>query len=271
MRARWFQDDPGQKFSVPPVRTWSGANLLLVVLVLMFLLQLMFSVERFLALRISELGNPLNWYQFFTYSLLHTKADLMHLLLNGLVLFFFGRQVEVDIGGRTRFLIFAGVAALVASLSYVVVELLRSGSNLDIPMYGASGIAYAALVAFGTLHPQAQVVFFIFPMRAWALVAILMGLALYSMLMGSGGGVAHVAHLGGGAFGFLSIRYRHQIELLLVRFREQRASAQKKRRIDRRREVDRILEKISRSGIGSLTREERRFLDSASRDLRDRP
>lgn len=270
MRKEWYQDEPGRKFSVPPLGTWMGANLLMALLAVIFLLQLLFSgVTEWLALHLDQVGNPLYWYQFLTYSLVHSDAGPMHLLMNCLMFFFFGRAIEADLGGRTPFLVFCGVSAVVASLCFVLVEALGHGLGSGGILLGASGMAYACLVAFGTLRPQAQVIFLIFPIRAWALVAILMGLAAFYSFSSDGGGVAHMAHLGGGAYGFLFIKYRFKAGLLLERFKRHQARAENERKVDRKKEVDRILEKISASGIGSLTKEERKFLESASKDLRN--
>ena len=270
MRAHWFQEDPGRKFSVPPLKTWSGANLLMATLGICFILQLVPGVTWALALHMDQVANPVYWYQFLTYALIHSQSDILHLLFNVLMFFFFGRQIEADLGGRNPFLVFCGLAAVVASISFVTVELLSHPDGASW-LLGASGMAYACLVAFGTLYPQAQVVLLIFPMRAWALVAIIFGAALWSSLFGAGAGdgVAHVAHLGGGAFGFLFIRYRFKAALLVEGYRRKRRETDQRRSVDRKQEVDRILEKISASGIGSLTKAERKFLDSASRDLRN--
>ncbi|MFH0944074.1 MAG: rhomboid family intramembrane serine protease [Planctomycetota bacterium] len=267
MRKEWYRDEPGQRFRVPPLRTWMGANLLMASLAAIYLLQLLFAgFTDWFALHVNQVGNPLCWYQFLTYALLHSEFDPWHLLLNCLMFFMFGRAIEPDLGGRTPFLIFCGVSAVVASLCFVVVEALGQGLGSGTILLGASGMAYACMVAFATLRPHALMIFSI---RAWVMVSIFMGLAVFHSLTSGGDGVAHVAHLGGGAFGFLFIRYRFQASLVWERYQQHLAQAGHSRKIDRKQEVDRILEKISESGIGSLTKEERKFLESASRDLRN--
>ncbi len=267
-RSHWYSDEAGPRPGVPPLRSWSTASLLLAVLAAVFILQLLTGIGRYLALDMATIQRPLCWYQFLTYALVHDESDFGHLLMNGLVLFFFAPAVEEDLGGRRPFLVFCAVAAVVSSLSFVLVEAFCAPNGRC--LVGASGVGYACLVAFGALRPQARVFLLVFPMRAWVLATIIMTIALYATVMGSGDGVAHVAHLGGGAFGFACVRYRRVLDGALIRYRQQRASAELKRRGERKQEVDRLLEKISRSGIGSLTRAERRFLDSASRDLRGR-
>jgi membrane associated rhomboid family serine protease len=76
------------------------------------------------------------------------------------------------------------------------------------PMLGASGAVYGLLVAFGCLHPNAKLalVFVPVPVAAKFFIPIILALDLLSGVTGFsvfGVGVAHFAHLGGAAIGFL--------------------------------------------------------------------
>jgi membrane associated rhomboid family serine protease len=76
------------------------------------------------------------------------------------------------------------------------------------PMLGASGAIYGLLVAFGCLHPNAKLalVFVPVPIAAKFFIPIVLALDLLSGVTGFslfGAGVAHFAHLGGAAIGFL--------------------------------------------------------------------
>jgi membrane associated rhomboid family serine protease len=76
------------------------------------------------------------------------------------------------------------------------------------PMLGASGAVYGLLVAFGCLHPNAKLalVFVPVPVAAKFFIPVLLALDLLSGVTGFslfGVGVAHFAHLGGAAIGFL--------------------------------------------------------------------
>lgn len=87
----------------------------------------------------------------------------------------------------------------------VLVELYGIFSR---PMVGASGAIYGVLVAFGVLHPNAKLalMFVPVPVAAKYFIPVLLALDLLSGVTGFslfGAGVAHFAHLGGAAIGFL--------------------------------------------------------------------
>jgi membrane associated rhomboid family serine protease len=73
---------------------------------------------------------------------------------------------------------------------------------------GASGAIYGVLVAFGFLHPNAKlaIMFVPVPVAAKYVIPGLLALDFFSGVTGFslfGGSVAHFAHVGGGAIGFL--------------------------------------------------------------------
>jgi len=80
---------------------------------------------------------------------------------------------------------------------------------LNIPVViGASGAIYGLLLAFGMLFPNSLIyLYFFIPMKAKWFVIIFGAIELISGFMDTGGNVAHFAHLGGMAFGFLIIIY----------------------------------------------------------------
>jgi membrane associated rhomboid family serine protease len=76
------------------------------------------------------------------------------------------------------------------------------------PTIGASGAIYGLLVAFGFLHPNARLAFIFvpFPIAAKFFIPGLLLLDLFSGVTGFslfGASIAHFAHLGGAAIGFL--------------------------------------------------------------------
>ena len=215
----------------------------------------------------------------FTYMFVH--ADFMHLLLNMLVLFFFGPPLEERWGSRefARYYLLCGFGGV--ALSFVFVP--------SVGIVGASAAVYGLMLAFAMNWPEAPIyIWGIFPVKAKWLVAFLFVVSLLSAFGGSGGPVAHFAHLGGLAAGLVYLKLDWRASEKLARLRK----ATRVRRLaivprdeeedrlrapaasgtsspgDERRlldAVDQVLDKISAKGMSSLTSEERRLLDEVSR------
>ena len=161
---------------------------------------------------------------------------------------------------------------------------------------GASGAVYAILLAFGMIFPNERI--FIFPLpipiKAKWFVMFYVAIDLFSAMSSSGDNVAHMAHLGGMLFGYLMIRYwnnhptagygrsngRQFFDRLKENF-EKRSQPKMKvhkggtndreddwefnaRKKQNQEEIDRILDKIRRSGYDSLTKEEKQKLFDSS-------
>jgi len=78
-----------------------------------------------------------------------------------------------------------------------------------LPAIGASGGVFGLLLAFGMAYPQRMIMLLFppIPMRAWLFVTLYGLLELYLGVTQTQSGVAHFAHLGGMATGFVLIRY----------------------------------------------------------------
>jgi membrane associated rhomboid family serine protease len=150
----------------------------------------------------------------FTSMFMH--AGWGHLLGNMLFLWIFGNNVE-DTLGRVRFILFYVLGGLAATAVQSFVT-LAYGTPQDalIPNLGASGAISAVLGAYFILVPHSMVLtlvlpFFIFPLPAWLFLGFYF---LFQLFIGGlsfvqpegGGGVAYFAHLGGIAFGLLTVR-----------------------------------------------------------------
>jgi membrane associated rhomboid family serine protease len=223
-----------------------------------------------------------HWWTFVTYMFVH--AGLLHLLGNMLMLFVFGTAVESRMGSRNFLLyyMFCGVGAAIFALGLSTFMAVS-------PFIGASGAALGVALAFAMYWPDAELVVFPIPVliRARTLVTILIGLDVFFSFLTPSDGIAHLAHVGGAAFGYLFFRLQgisrrsphpppRAVERVVM---VQSGSAEPERRTpvtpvrQRRRadadpvaaEVDRVLDKISEKGIGSLTPAERRFLDEVSK------
>jgi membrane associated rhomboid family serine protease len=152
-----------------------------------------------------------------SFTALFMHGSIIHLAGNMLFLWIFGNNVE-DAMGRVRYLLFYLVAGYAATALQTVVTLWTAPESADIPNLGASGAISGVLGAYFVLLPRAKVltVFFfgfIFFLREVPAVFFL-GVYLVFQLVDAGfqflhppegGGVAVFAHLGGMAFGVLTV------------------------------------------------------------------
>jgi len=144
-------------------------------------------------------------WQLVSYSFLH--GGLTHLAFNMLALYMLGADVERLFGSGfyLRFYLASVVAGALAHLAYVAF----SGAP-PLPTVGASGGMFGVLLAFGWFFPQRVLVLLFppIPLPARVFVALYGALELGLGVSGTGPGVAHFAHLGGMAGGWLAIQHR---------------------------------------------------------------
>lgn len=164
---------------------------------------------RFLALW--PLGTPFAnvpdfWpWQLVTYSFLH--GGFGHIFFNMFALWMFGVQIENTWGTR-RFAIFYFVCVIGAGLVQLVVATMAAANGTPYPTVGASGGVFGILLAFGMMFPNQPIyLYFLVPIKAKWFVIGYGVLELWAGIAGTQSGVAHFAHLGGMAFGFLLIQY----------------------------------------------------------------
>lgn len=143
-------------------------------------------------------------WQLITYAFLH--GGFGHLFFNGIALYQFGSRLEY-VWGAKKYLTFFLVCAAGAGLCQLLFMALVPQSAG--PTIGASGGVYGLLLAYGLMFPRERVMLLIppVPMSARTLVLVFGALSLFMGVTGTGGGIAHFAHLGGMLFGWLLIRY----------------------------------------------------------------
>ena len=156
-------------------------------------------------------------YQIFTYMFLH--GGISHLFFNMFALWMFGRQLEYELGSQRFFTYYmvcgVGAALLQMGVGYAEYQHAVAAGGMQgamhllyVPTVGASGAVFGLLLAFGVLHPN-NVIMLIFPpiaLKAKWFVLIFAGIELLTGITGTGGGIAHFAHLGGLIFGYILIR-----------------------------------------------------------------
>ncbi len=206
----------------------------------------------------------------FTYMFLH--AGFGHIFFNMLMLFFFGPRLEAHLGSR-RFLTLYLVSGFLGALLSLFTP--------NAAIVGASGAVYGVMAAFALIWPREKVLlYFLFPIEIRVLMVAFLALSVYFVVSGNNSGIAHFAHLGGFLGGWLSLKW-FEFTSSARRFKRQAAppartatptDVRRWNTIPRndlhpvnREELDRVLDKISASGMESLTAAERAFLDRFSR------
>jgi len=206
-------------------------------------------------------------WTLLTYMFVH--GDVMHILFNMLGLYFFGPRLEEEMGSK-HFLILYLVSGLTGALFSFLTPFVA--------IIGASGAVYGVLLGFAFFWPREQIYLWgVLPVQARWMVAGMTVLSLWGGFGASPDGVAHFAHLGGFAGGYLYVKW-YSRRGWKVRFRTapvlkgpSDADQARWARIDpasmhpvNREEYQRIRGKISSQGIASLTADERQFLNRFS-------
>jgi len=230
-------------------------------------------------------------WQLITYQFLH--GGFTHIFFNMLMLWMFGMEIENSMGSR-KFLVFYLLAGIGGGLLQLI---LGTGSG---PIIGASGAVFGVMVAFAMFFPDRMIyIYFLLPVKAKYLIVFLMVIEFLSV--GNGDFTAHWAHLGGAIVGFLFIYLDRQHnfnfdsffdffkgikttsqnqsesfkkhasnfgfgkkEVEDAEFYEINSTKGSSAKIDQE-VIDRILDKISKSGYQNLTENEKKILFEASK------
>jgi membrane associated rhomboid family serine protease len=129
--------------------------------------------------------------------------------VNLFAVWMFGKTIET-VWGSKRFAIYYLVCVVGAGLIQLIVTSQMAAAGGDVrATVGASGGVFGLLLAFAILFPNQMIVLLIppIPMKAKYFVIAYGALELYLGFTRTNSGVAHFAHLGGMAFGFILIRY----------------------------------------------------------------
>lgn len=246
-------------------------------------------------LALSPMGIKAGMYwQIISCMFMH--GGLTHLLVNMWGVYLFGTLIAPHLK-TVRFLIMYFVAGICGSLLWLVF-------NWSSPAFvvGASGALFGVLIATAMLEPNRQFLLLLFPvpMKAKTLVAVY---AIIEILSASNvsSGIAHLAHVGGLIGGYLYIRIFCQ-QLIMwdpLRFLFPKRSGggfktsskgwtihdftgsstsgfDFKRHVQdpsaqvTQKELDYLLDKVSREGINSLSDEEMATLRKAREQMRNR-
>ena len=205
------------------------------------------------------------YWKFFTHPFLHTNVlhIPLHLIVNMLLLYFAGCEVE-PIVGRWNFLGIFGVGALLGGIAQSLVLPAET-------IVGMSAGVVAVLIAFCTILPELEVtlmLFFLVPVRLrakhLAVALVLMNVALcYTHTLPAIGPVAMLAATVAGWLYVKQLGYGNPLAIQRYIFEKRERAARLERMSPEQfisGEIDPILDKISREGMHSLTRAERKIL-----------
>ncbi len=226
-----------------------------------------------------------------THLFVHLGA--LHLAVNLLVLWIFGPALEGHLGGRRFVLLYlsCGLGSVLFAAGLVGVVHVP-------PLVGAGGAVLGVALAAALLRPDAEVAVFPLPvpLSAATVLGMLAIVDLLAALRFASDGLAHIAHLGGLITAYGWFRFRrlapehpattqrgplHAVMAAPARYRQREGSKLTPPPREHpepahfsiefeRAEMDRVLDKISASGLGSLTPAEKRFLRDAA-ERRTRP
>ena len=251
----------GVRWGLP--QTSPVVTYLLIANIVMFMAGLISPVKDFfygwLAIDTTSGIKILEVWRLISYQFLH--ADFWHIFGNMLGLFFFGQMLEQRWGSRQflRFYLMCGIAGGLFYILLTSVHILSMGT-----MIGASGAVLGVIVACAILHPRNIILFWFFPMPMWVAAIIMIAMSIFGMMGGKNAG-GQAAHLAGMATGAVYVFSQPALE----KFRLRRKSSTWEKKMSAYRnlqaEVDRILEKVHQSGIQSLTRAEKKTLETATR------
>lgn len=231
-------------------------------------------------------------WTLITYMFLH--ENFLHLLFNMIVLYFGGRIFLEYLDNRKLLSVYilgglAGAFFYIGAFNFFPVFESSIGQSIAL---GASASVLAILIAVATYVPEYSIVLFLFgrlKLKYLALITILVD--VLSIPWGNAGG--HIAHLGGAFWGFLYIYALKKGSDLTVNFnwfnfkrrkKFSRASGRSEtnyrgrplsddeynaQRREHQEKIDQILDKIARSGYGSLSSEEKALLFRSSNKNRN--
>lgn len=186
-------------------------RLLIIANVLVYGLQLLTGNQLIVSFALWPLGPGLyandptfEIWQLVSYAFLH--GGWTHLFFNMFALYMFGSEIERLLGAR-RFIVYYLVCVVGAAIAQLIVMQIMGRDPF--PTIGASGGVFGVLLAFGMAFPRRKLMLLFppIPMPAWLFVTLYGVMELVLGVTGTQQGVAHFAHLGGMAAGFVLLQF----------------------------------------------------------------
>ncbi len=220
----------------------------------------------YLGLIPSQVTHHFWFWQLATSLFLH--GGIFHWLFNMFILWMFGAELERR-WGRAEFVKYFFITGVGASLCVILLS-----PHSMVPTIGASGAVFGLIVAFAMLYPDSVMyLYFVIPLKAWQAAILFAFIELFAGLEGGGTGISRFAHLGGMVTGYLFLRFYGGTSIKVKAwFRSLRPAFSTRSPVelhevtdDLVERVDRILDKVLKQGVESLTPEEKRIMDRYAR------
>ncbi len=212
-------------------------------------------------------------WTLISYSFVHFR--LLHILSNLIILYFIG-NLFLDFFSNKKLLIYYFLGILVGAILFAVYYSISDKSTVY-PLGGASAAVTAIFIGLAAKTPHyALRLRFVGSVELWVLAAIWIGMsALSAVGVNAGSGIAH---LGGAILGYVLTVYLNEassLENLIISKPRRKKSPFRKvyknkqtpkttpshsKKKQNQKEVDAILDKISKSGYEALSKEEKDFL-----------
>jgi membrane associated rhomboid family serine protease len=279
----YYRDDPPRGFE----SNWDSKSptaIIIIICAVVFFVNLFIETEDkrrlsdFLALNTEDAMKPWMWWRLLTYGFAHDYRSIGHLLFNMLGLWFVGRAVEERYGWAEFWRIYL-VSIVLGGIVFLVG---RNATGMPASVVGASGAVIAVTMLFVFNYPRQQILLMMFfPVEAWILGVIIV-VSNFFFASGRESTVAYDVHsvgilfaaayfYGNWSLAFMSgWSYRYgalKRRLFGPKLRTFRGDDDKQNDAE---EADRLLNKIHTSGQDSLTKKERKFLESYSKKVRER-
>lgn len=225
-------------------------------------------------------------WSIISYMFLHN--GLFHILFNMIWLHFAGKIFLQHLSGKqllTTYILGGISGGFVFILAYNYIPIFQ-GLSSNASAVGASASVLAIMIAIATYAPKYAVQFPFFGFVKLKYIAIfIITIDLLSIPNSNAGG--HLAHIGGAIFGYIyitqmkkgkdySIAFFNFLELLINTFKVRKKLKHTNKRpksdytfnserSNKQKEIDKILEKIAKSGYDSLNKTEKAALFNASK------
>lgn len=233
-----------------------------------------------------------------TYAFVH--SGFWHILWNMYFLYIFSR-FSLNLFTEKRFLTIYLLGGMAGGVLYMLAynifpALIARGPGA---MVGASAAVNAIIIFIATYSPNTQLRLFVFNIKLWQIAAffVLSDLLRVATTTENTGGF--IAHLGGAAFGYIYVQqmvkgndigawFERLMDSVVAWFKKKPApkrsnmhtvhrkgknaksantrSTKRENKSDQQRQIDAILDKISKSGYDSLSKAEKDFLFKAGKD-----